>query len=409
MLSLFNHSAFSKSALCLLLLAGTAVADKPRILDLSQDFPVGELNNEDALFFEGFLSRDIRRFIIVDDGEVVMNYQRDTVFDDEVFNLWSATKAFVSLVVGTILYSDKYDLGMNDTLGEIFVGENDWIEFEDPAKLAFVQNVTVFQLMTMSSGLINDIDLEVLSLSGIDVPNSAGTNLKESLVDPTYNETFSGEFNYMPISNILSYIIKEVTGMPPLEYISVDILPSLGINPDELKWDANFGGVQTSFSNLHMTGLQMAKFAQLYLQMGKASPDKELLPAEFVTESLKPHFYALQFDAYFGYLWQYKAFNTTEDPSLPDDGMSCAAGLLGQYACINFKTNRVVVLQRSNSIWDAGNWMVYVESLIPAAFSSNYTFNVTANITEESTSGALSLSAWGAIVTVALSFFVFLF
>eukprot|EP00531_Pseudo-nitzschia_arenysensis_P010480 CAMPEP_0116147996 /NCGR_PEP_ID=MMETSP0329-20121206/18086_1 /TAXON_ID=697910 /ORGANISM="Pseudo-nitzschia arenysensis, Strain B593" /LENGTH=411 /DNA_ID=CAMNT_0003644029 /DNA_START=66 /DNA_END=1301 /DNA_ORIENTATION=- len=411
MFSLFNPSAFSKSALCLLLLAGTAVADNPRILDLSEDLPVGELN-EDAVFLETFMTRDVRRFIVLDDGEVVMNYQRDTVRDGEVYNMWSATKAFASFVVGTILTSDRYDLGMNDTLGEIFVGEKDWSLIEDPEELDFKQNVTIYQLMTMTSGLVNDIDItEVINplAFSIDVPNSAGINLKQSLADPTYNVSLAGDFHYMPISNILSYVVKEVTGMPPLEYISVDILPSMGISPDEIKWDANLGGVQTSFSNLHMTGLQMAKFAQLYLQMGKASPDKELISAEFVTESLTPHFYADAFLAPFGYLWVYRPFNTTADPSLPDDGMWCAAGLMAQYACVNFKTNRVTVLQRSNTLWDVENWFTYGEYLIPATFSSNYTWNVTANITEASTSGALSLSVWGAMAMVALSCLASLF
>ena len=140
-------SLLSKSALSLLLLAGasvapTALADSPRILDLSQDFPVGDLNNQDAIFFEQFLTRDIRRFIVLDDGEVVMNYQRDSVRDDDVYNLWSASKAIMSFFVGTVLFSDQYNLTMNTTLGEIFVGENDWSEVTDLEELAFKKNVT---------------------------------------------------------------------------------------------------------------------------------------------------------------------------------------------------------------------------------------------------------------------------
>mmetsp|Transcript_8035 Transcript_8035/g.19767 ORF Transcript_8035/g.19767 Transcript_8035/m.19767 type:complete len:418 (-) Transcript_8035:271-1524(-) len=409
-------SLLSKSALSLLLLAGasvapTALADSPRILDLSQDFPVGDLNNQDAIFFEQFLTRDIRRFIVLDDGEVVMNYQRDSVRDDDVYNLWSASKAIMSFFVGTVLFSDQYNLTMNTTLGEIFVGENDWSEVTDPEELAFKKNVTIYEMLTMTSGLTTSIDLtEVISpnpFNPIDVANGAGINLRQSLAHPGVNATLKGTVNYMPVSNVLSYVIKAVTGMTPMEYISIDILPSLGISPDEIGWDANFAGVQTSFSNMKFTGLQMAKFAQLYLQMGKSSPDKQLIPAEFVEDSLQPWLYTEQFQTDYGYLWLYRPFNTTADPTFPDGGLWCGAGLMGQMLCLNYDTNRVAVLQRSNTVWDIENWFTSAFALLPAAFSSNYTWNVTANVTTvegQPSSGALSLSVWGALSTVAFSF-----
>ena len=408
-------SLLSKSALSLLLLAGasvapTTLAESATIRDLSQDLPVGDLNNQDAIFLESYLGRDVRRFIVLDDGEVVMNYQRDSVRDDEVYNLWSASKALMSFFVGTILFSDQYNLTMNTTLGEIFVGENDWSEVTDPEELAFKKNVTIYEMLTMSSGLTTTIDLaEVLApnpLNPIDVPNAAGINLKQSLAHPGVNATLKGTMEYQPVSNVLSYVIKAVTGMTPLEYISIDILPSLGISPDEIVWDNNFGGVQTSFSNIKLTGLQMAKFAQLYLQMGKSSTDKQLIPAEFVKESLQPWLYSTSFSRDYGYLWLYTAFNTTHDSTLPDGGMWCGAGLMGQMMCLNYETNRVVVLQRSNSAWDAGNEFYLRDYMVPAPFSSNYTWNVTANVTTvegQPSSGALSLSVWGALSTVAFS------
>lgn len=407
-------SLLSKSALSLLLLAGasvapTTLAESATIRDLSQDFPVGNINNQDAIFFEQVLTRDIRRFIVLDDGEVVMNYQRDSVRDDDVYNLWSASKAVMSFFIGTILFSPQYNLTMNTTLGEIFVGENDWSEVTDPEELAFKQNVTIYEMLTMSSGLTTSIDLDVLSLNPfapIDVPNGAGINLRQSLAHPGVNATLKGTMNYMPISNVLSYVILVVTGMTPLEYISVDILPSLGISPDEIEWDANFGGVQTSFSNMKFTGLQMAKFAQLFLQMGKSSPDKQLIPAEFVEDSLHGWLFSEMLGADYGYLWIYRPFNSTADPSMPDGGLWCGAGLMGQMMCLDYETNRVAVLQRSNTVWDANNWFIFGDYILPAAFSSNYTWNVTVDETTvegQPSSGALALSVWGALSTVAFS------
>ena len=80
----------------------------------------------------------------------------------------------------------------------------------------------------------------VLSLNPFnlfDVPNSAGINIKESLTVLGWNAALKGEFNYMPTSNIMSYVIREVTGMSPREYASLNLFPSLvGIGQDKFKW-----------------------------------------------------------------------------------------------------------------------------------------------------------------------------
>lgn len=396
-------------------MAPTALADDPTIIDLTQEFEIGNVNNPAAREFESVLTRDIRRFLVLEDGVVVVDYQRDTVEDDDVYNLWSATKAVMSVVMGTILTSDEYDLTMETTLGEVFTEERYWNEIEDEEELAFKQNITIYELMTMTSGLVSVLDTSLLSANPFkpfDVANSAGINIKESLSVPGWNTTLKGQFNYMPTSNILSYVIREVTGMTPREYCMVDLFPSLGIGPDDFEWDQNFGGVETSYSSLKMNARQMAKFAQLYLQKGKSSPDKQLLPESFVEESLSPILFAEMFNADYGYFWLGMHYNTTEEPSLPEDGeVWCGAGFLGQMFCFDYRLNRVVVAQRSNTLFDTEN-VGLIFFLTAATFSSDVSFegNATTLAPTEAPpgatpapSGAVSRSVSGALVVLALS------
>jgi len=100
----------------------------------------------------------------------------------------------MSMVIGTIISNDEYDLSLDDTLGEIFVDENDWSGMEDQDEVAFKQNITIFELLTMTSGLIeshlytlvSSISLNPLT-GAIDLAHSAGpcSTCKRDWLRPT--------------------------------------------------------------------------------------------------------------------------------------------------------------------------------------------------------------------------------
>jgi len=389
--------------------ATLAELSAPRILDLSEPFLDEYPDNSDAAFIEQYITRDVRRFLVVDDGEIVMDYQRDTVNDDDVFRIWSATKATMSMIIGTIIFSDEYDLSLDDTLGELFTGENDWTAIEDPDEIDFKQNITIFELLTQSSGLVmlGQELTQALSfnpLTGpIDTANGAGVNLRQSLAFHSWNATMKGEFEYLEISNVLSYVIVEVTGMTPLEYVSIDVFPSLGIDTDKIEWEKNHGGVETSLSSLSLTARDMAKIGQLYMQKGLAAPDKRLVSEEYVESSLSEINLGLGLRPH-GYMWHFFSFNKTLFPNTIGDGIYCGAGFMGQAFCFNYEAKRIVAYQRSNTVWDIGNWDLLTE-MGEAAFSANFTFNETI---ESVASGALSHSVlWGPLAKFTLTWIAF--
>lgn len=386
---------FAKRTLSLLLFAAIALAPEaaavetspPRILDLSKPFPMGNTDNTDAAFFTevGLSRRDIRRFLVIENGDVVVDYQRDNVVDDDAFHLFSATKVVMSMIIGTIISSDEYDLSLDDTLGDLFTGENDWIAIEDPDEVAFKQNVTILELLTMSSGLTMTGGTDPLSLPG-DLPNMAGRNLQQSLAFHGWNATIKGEYEYLAFSNVLSYVIVAATGMTPREYSSVEVFPYLGIDNNIVEWHQNFGGVETSLSNLFLTARDMAKVAQLYLQKGLATPDKRLLSEEFVEASLVPRdVIHLGYPTKYGYFWFINQFNTSVLPNQIGQAELCGQGLLEQGYCFNYESKRVVAYQRSNTLWDFDNSLFDLGQTI---FSANFTFNETVEPTAVASSGA---------------------
>eukprot|EP00531_Pseudo-nitzschia_arenysensis_P012835 CAMPEP_0116133780 /NCGR_PEP_ID=MMETSP0329-20121206/10292_1 /TAXON_ID=697910 /ORGANISM="Pseudo-nitzschia arenysensis, Strain B593" /LENGTH=385 /DNA_ID=CAMNT_0003628441 /DNA_START=1249 /DNA_END=2403 /DNA_ORIENTATION=+ len=382
---LSKPSAFAGSSLYLLVLLllivaalvpSTLAEESVKIHDLSKPFPLGNTYNTDAAGFEEYISRDIRRFIVVEDGEIVKEYQRDTVEDESIFDLWSSTKATMSFIIGTIISSDEYDLSIDDTLGDIFTGDNDWNDIVDLDELEFKQNITIFELLTMTSGLIQPNFLTQFFAGNpaqpFDVPNSAGINLRDSLASPAFDPEMKGKFYYLNTSNILSYVILKITGMTPLEYVSVDVFPSIGIDPDKIKWEKNFQGVETSLSSLSMTGRDMAKISQLYLQRGLAAPGKRLLTEEYVNASLTGYSDWGGWD--YGYLWSYIEFDKDLFPNTIGNGMWCAIGLFRQNYCLNYESKRVVAYQRSNTLLNRGDNEKALLLLGQAAYSANFTW-----------------------------------
>jgi len=408
-------SAFTKGALSLVSLTAISItpgilAESAQILDLSSPFPEGNPINEDAAFLTSFitssLGRDTRRFLVIENGEIVMDYQRDNVYDDEVFEMWSATKATMSMIIGTIMYSDQYNLSFDDTLGAILPAEA-WAGIQDLEELAFKQGITINEMLTMTSGLYQNEDIGLfLQNLGSPIANSAGTNLTNAVAVPLWNTTEKGNFNYMITSNVLSYVIVAVTGMTPFEYCSVDVFPYLGIDPNKIKWSQNNDGVESSFSGLQMTAKDMAKIAQLYLQKGLAAPNKRLLSEAFVQKSFTEQTRNNLFggDDPYGLLWSFMAFNKTEFPTAVGQGIWCGSGFMGQAFCFNYEAKRIVAYQRSNTVWDIGNWDLLTE-MGEAAFSANFTFNETI---ESVASGALSHSVlWGPLAKFTLTWIAF--
>ena len=73
------------------------------------------------------LDEGIRSVIVLEKGEVVMNYSRDVNGVSVPFEeIGSQTKAIISLIMGKLIEDEDYDLTLGTTLGEIFPDDADW-------------------------------------------------------------------------------------------------------------------------------------------------------------------------------------------------------------------------------------------------------------------------------------------
>lgn len=132
-----------------------------------------------------------------------------------------------------------------------------------------------------------------------------------------------GQFRYTPLigPDILSGILTNVTGQSALEFAYENLFSPLGINVTrnvvfhtkeeqlsimkdyhESGWVADPQGINTAGWGLFITPADMAKIGQLYLSRG-IWDGKQIISAEWITESTKVHSRWDELNLSYGYLW----------------------------------------------------------------------------------------------------------
>lgn len=145
---------YAASALAVLTSACSVhqVRSEVTVIDLSRDFQVGSLNNPGAKLIEEKIVSKIpqtRRLLVLERGKIVADYTRQDVDPDEVFILWSAQKSIDSLLFGLAI--DFRNLTLDETLGDVFPDDSLW---GDDPDAEYKKSITMFELLTMTSGLV---------------------------------------------------------------------------------------------------------------------------------------------------------------------------------------------------------------------------------------------------------------
>ena len=145
----------------------------------------------------------------------------------------------------------------------------------------------------MSSGLIEELDYDIIH-------DMCEHGLNAWLRTPLTGT--KGEFNYLPVNDILGYAFIKLTGMEPRDFFVDRVLAPLGIDDsdigwnDEQHWYPDFCKDSPPATNpnlmsggLLLTAAQMAKIGLLYLAKGASSPEKMVVSSQYIEDSLTEH------------------------------------------------------------------------------------------------------------------------
>jgi CubicO group peptidase (beta-lactamase class C family) len=341
------------------------------VIDLSADLETGNLVNPGSAAITATASAlsEIRTALVLEHGKIVAEYTRDDLDPNDLYQVWSTTKSWMSMLFGFAV--EEGLIGLEETLGEIFTNESVWAEL-NATEVDFKMNVTIFEMLTMTSGLNNPV-LDNPALANMtaaleDGGDAGGGTLVGSLAWPSVGE--KGIFHYLGVSNILSYVLQERTGMSPREYLAQKVLPAFGLQDSNIDWWQNADGLEYAYHGLELTAKQMAKFGQLYLQGGLSAPDTQLLKPEWVSNStsvqveeatiVSPADPSIKLTGKYGYLfWIINGSNI----GAPNTGQFyCTIGLGGQDICVDLELDRVSVQQRDFED-GAGNLIIAAAAL----------------------------------------------
>jgi CubicO group peptidase (beta-lactamase class C family) len=298
---------------------------------------------------------DIDAISVYRNGCLVADYYFNPLYPrDTQHVIHSVTKSIMSAVIGIAI-----DQGSIDSVDEPFV--NFFPEKQSAIKDERMKTVTIQHLLSMQTG-IRSRDYALYRWEGLFEMQSTDDWVAHILGLPVDVEPGT-RFEYSNMSSfLLSAIIEASTGMDTLEFANKNLFGPMGIK--DVRWEWSPKGIAIGYARMWLKPDDMAKFGLLYLQQGNWN-GKQLVPKDWVHESLIPHAYPKNYmemldadgnvdkeltttnwrvanlfrpfsDGY-GYQWW-----------LDRDGSYSAVGVSGQHIMVVPQKNLIVVVNNSS-------------------------------------------------------------
>ena len=208
--------------------------------------------------------------VVVRDGYIVFERNYNGFSPEQRLHTWSVSKSVTNIAVGLALQEGVL-ARLDQTLGELIPDRIP--AAADPR----VWDVTIEQLLTMTAGWSWD--------SRINFARTAETDDLDLMLrrpmqcDPgTCFEYDSG------CSNLLPFIIQELTGETMADYLQPRLFDPLGI--EQPYWIVTEDGANRGGGGLHLTPREMAKIGFLYLNEGRWD-DQQIISPDWVERSTR--------------------------------------------------------------------------------------------------------------------------
>ena len=308
-------------------------------------FPRRDFVLPETFFFDGeqrLLSKELDHYktdglIVLHNGNLLYeNYWNNNSANSKHI-AFSVTKSFVSALVGIAL-----DEGLIDNI------EDPITKYLPDFKGTGYEGVRIKDILQMSSGVDFNEDYadpksDINRFGRATARGSSFRDFAKSLERGREPGTYH---HYVSIdTQVLGFLLAEVTGMPLKEYLYKKIWNKIGMEDDAF-FIVDNNGVEMALGGLNATLRDYAKFGELYLNRGKWNGE-QVVPASWVDAShttdgphLKPGESELSSSPW-GYGLQWWV------PGFPDTDYT-ASGVYNQYIYIDPLTNVVIAKTSSN-------------------------------------------------------------
>jgi len=219
----------------------------------------------------------IDALLVIRNGQLIMEMYRYPYKADTLHHIYSCTKSFTSALIGIAIEEGRIK-GLSQRIEDFFSDRQ--IANLDKAK----RTITLGNLLTMSSGykwlggMLEQPTLQEWWKS----PDWIQYVLDRPLSDPP-----GTRFVYNTgCSHLLSAVLQRSVGMNTEAFAKSRLFAPLGIK--DWHWQTDPQGISTGGYGLWLRPRDMAKLGYLYLNDGKWDHG-QIVPAEWVTESIRKH------------------------------------------------------------------------------------------------------------------------
>jgi len=291
---------------------------------------------------------EVRSLLLIRNGRLVYEKYFRGASAEQAFNVKSVTKSFTSALTGIALREGLLR-SPGQKLSELLP------EYFDARTDARKREITLRHLLTMTAGFEWTENGTVTMEWNRSADRTKFTLDLPLIVDPGKGHTYNSA-----LSNLLSVIIARQSKVSLLEFARNQLFGPLGIRTQ--RWDTDQQGYYKGGSDLYLTARDMARFGFLYLNAGQWE-GKQIVPVEWIWESLRPYSAKDPFWADYGYQWW-----IGQDDELP---AFFASGYGGQMIHIVPKLDLVVIV--TSTINDTGNDVLLpiLKHILPAVRESN--------------------------------------
>lgn len=208
-------------------------------------------------------------------GAIVLDAYFYPFADNELHDVASVTKSVVSTLVG-IAKAKQQIADLNTPVLPLLAAST---PANDPRKT----QITLAHLLSMTSGL--------------DCSDKDGQNFLQQMEHSAHWTSFAlgrqevanpgAQFNYCAVNmELVSALLSRKTGASAADFAQRELFGPLGIQ--NVEWPADADGISHGFADLKMQPRDMAKLGYLWLHHG-VWEDRQLVPASYLAEALRPH------------------------------------------------------------------------------------------------------------------------
>ncbi|MEX0647330.1 MAG: serine hydrolase [Balneolaceae bacterium] len=262
----------------------------------------------------------VNSLVIEKNNNIIIEEYAGGMNADEPANIKSASKSILSLLVG-IAIDKGYLESVDQSIGEFFP------EYFEANPDSQKESITIEDLLTMRSGL------ETTSRWNYG-PWVVSNNWVDYALSQPLEDEPGTKMNYSTgSSHLLSVILTKASGMSTKEFANRYLLEPL--NTSAGWWDTDPQGYYMGGNNLLLTPSALLKIGRMVMN-GGTYQEEQIVPAEWINESLKFHTESLANPYDYGYMWWRTEINGYD--------MAFAWGNGGQYIMTFPELDSVIVI-----------------------------------------------------------------